>query len=410
MSTPGTYLVSASAQGFGSASALVTLGAGGTATTDLNLLVGAAEVTGTVSGQNELGQLGGLGGISVSITGQSGDVTTTLTSTTATTGPVGRFILPDVPTPGEYTVTVSGDGYQDQVQHVSLAEGAGSAVVDVALVRVDGAVSGTVFGNPATADQPAEGGLIGAGLTLTGPEGSTKTMSTSDPAGSFRFTGVKPGVYVLSGSMFGRLPSSVTVEVTAAGEATADLTLLSSASTELPATARIQGRVVDSRTGGQLTCDRAEDPAVPCVITATVSVPAIDPATGQIDPNLPPTTVSTTANPAENYLLPALDDPNHTGLVPGLYTVNISAPGYEPGSVQVQVPQGAVMSAAPVSLIPLSLISGRLHHPGRHPGWRRPASGWWPRASSRRPGRTAVSPRPTARPARSARTRTSGAG
>lgn len=56
--------------------------------------------------------------------------------------------------------------------------------------------------------------------------------------------------------MFGRLPSSVTVEVTAAGEATADLTLLSSASTELPATARIQGRVVDSRTGGQLTCDR----------------------------------------------------------------------------------------------------------------------------------------------------------
>lgn len=360
LSTPGTYLVSASAPGFGSSSALVTLGAGGTATTDLNLLVGAAEVTGTVSGQNELGQLGGLGGMSVSIIGQSGDVTTTRTSTTATTGPVGRFVLPDLPTPGEYTVTVSGDGYQDQVQQLSLAEGVGSAVVDVAMIRIDGAVSGTVFGNPATDGQPAEGGLVGAGLTLTGPEGSTKTMSTSDPPGSFRFTGVKPGVYVLSGSMFGRLPSSVTVEVTAAGEATADLTLLSSADTELPATARIQGRVVDSRTGGQLTCDRAVDPAVTCVITATVSVPALDPNTGRIDPNLPPTTVSATANPAENYLLPALDDPDHPGLVPGLYTVNITAPGYEPGSVQVQVPQGAVMSAAPVSLIPLSLISGRL--------------------------------------------------
>lgn len=360
LSTPGTYLVSAAAPGFGTSSALVTLGAGGTANTDLTLVTGAAQVTGTVTGQNELGQLGGLGGMSVSITGQSGDVTTTRTSTTATTGPVGQYVLPDLPTPGEYTVTVSGDGYQDQVQHVSLAEGVGSAVVDVAMVRVDGAVSGTVFGNPATGDKPAEGGLIGAGLTLTGPQGSTKTMSTSDPAGSFRFTGVKPGVYVLSGSMFGRLPSSVTVEVTAAGEATADLTLLSSASTELPATARIQGRVVDSRTGGQLTCDRAEDPATPCVITASVSVPAIDPATGQIDPNLPPTTVSATANPAENYLLPALDDPDHPGLVPGLYTVTITAPGYEPGSVQVQVPQGAVMSAAPVSLIPLSLISGRL--------------------------------------------------
>ncbi len=89
-------------------------------------------------------------------------------------------------------------------------------------------------------------------------------MTTSDPPGSFRFTGVPPGVYVLTGSMFGRVPSSVTVEVTAAGDAVADLTLLSSADTELPATAHIQGRVVDARTGSTLTCDRAPDPNDPC--------------------------------------------------------------------------------------------------------------------------------------------------
>lgn len=63
----------------------------------------------------------------------------------------------DLPTPGEYTVTVSGDGYQDQVQHVSLAEGVGSAVVDVAMVRVDGAVSGTVFGKPGQWGQARRG-------------------------------------------------------------------------------------------------------------------------------------------------------------------------------------------------------------------------------------------------------------
>jgi len=360
LSTPGTYLVAAAAQGFGTSSTLVTLGAGGTATADLSLPTGAAAVTGLVSGEDLLGQLGGLGGLSVSISGQSGDVTTTRTATTVTAGPVGTYALPDLPTPGDYTLTVSGAGYSDQVRQVSLAEGVGSVEINVSMIRADGVVSGTVSGNPASGDQPAEGGLIGAGLTLTGPAGSTKTMTTSDPPGSYRFTGVTPGVYVLTASMFGRISSSVTVEVAAAGQATADLTLLSSADTELPATSHIQGRVTDSRTGGDITCDRAIDPTVPCIITASVSVPAIDPNTGRIDPNLPPQTVTSQANPGENYVLPAPDDPDHPGLVPGLYTVTITAPGYEPGEVSVQVPQGATMSAAPVSLVPLSMITGRL--------------------------------------------------
>ena len=57
------------------------------------------------------------------VTGQSGDVTTTRTATTVTSGPVGRFTLPDLPTPGEYTLTVSGAGYQDQVRQVTPGRG-----------------------------------------------------------------------------------------------------------------------------------------------------------------------------------------------------------------------------------------------------------------------------------------------
>ncbi len=295
------------------------------------------------------------------------------------------------------------------MRQVSLAQGVGSAEVNVSMIRADGVVSGTVVGNPATGDQPAEGGLIGAGLTLTGPAGTTKTMTTSDPPGSFRFTGVAPGVYVLTGSMFGRISSSVTVEVAAAGQASADLTLLSSADTELPATAHIQGRVTDSRTGGDLTCDRAVDPTVPCVITASVSVPAIDPNTGRIDPNRPPETVTSQAAPGENYVLPAVDDPAHPGLVPGLYTVTVTAPGYEPGQVSVQVPQGATMSAAPVSLVPLSLITGRLTTRVGTPQGATcvavVASG-----ATRRTGPPAAWPTPAGSPAPSAVTRRSGAG
>ena len=48
-----------------------------------------------------------------------------------TSGPVGRFTLPDLPTPGDYTLTVSGSGYQDQVRQVSLAAGAGAVELDI---------------------------------------------------------------------------------------------------------------------------------------------------------------------------------------------------------------------------------------------------------------------------------------
>ncbi len=360
VSTPGTYLVSVASPGLGTASSLVTLEAGGTQVVDLSMVAGVASVTGQVSGRDQLGRVGGIGGIGVTVTGRSGDVVTTRTATTVTSGPVGRFTLPDLPAPGEYTLTVSGAGYQDQVRQVSIVTGGGSVEVDVSLTRADGVVAGTVSGDPAAAGKPAEGGLVGAGLTLTGPDGELKTMTTSDPPGAFRFTGVPPGVYVLAGTMFGRVPSSTTVEVTAAGDAVAGLTLISSADTELPATARIKGRVVDSRTGSTLTCDRAAVPGEECLVTSSVQVPAIDPATGRIIPGAPTQTVTAVTSPAEDYVLPAPDDKKHPGLVPGLYTVTLSAPGYEPGTTSVQVAQGQVVSAAPVSLAPLGRITGRI--------------------------------------------------
>ncbi len=321
-----------------------------------------AAITGKVTGVDQLGRLGGLGGISVAVSGRSGDVTTSRTATTVTAGPVGQFTLPDLPTPGDYTLTVSGPGYQDQVREVSLPAGAGAVTLDITLTRADGVVSGTVLGDPATATKPDEGGVVGAGLTLTGPDVSFKTMTTSDPPGSFRFTGVPPGTYVLAGSMFGRVSSSVTVELAAAGEVTANLRLITAADTELPATARIGGRVVDSRTGGVLTCDRAATPvpADECRLTASVPVPVIDPDTGRINPDVPAETVSATSNPAEDYLLPARDDTAHPGLVPGLYTVTLSAPGYEPATVNVQVGQGEVAPAPLATLVPLGIITGRL--------------------------------------------------
>ena len=162
--------------------------------------------------------------------------------------------------------------------------------------------------------------------------------------------------------MFGRVSSSVTVELVAAGEVTADLRLLSSADTELPANGRITGRAVDARTSGPLTCDRVPPPAQDCVLTAAIDIPVADPITGRIVAGAPVREAVTTTTAAQDFefTLPALDDPINPGLVPGLYTVRLSAPGYEPATTDVRVAQGQIAVAEPTVMQPLGLISGIL--------------------------------------------------
>jgi len=69
--------------------------------------------------------------------------------------------------------------------------------VNATLSRADSVVSGMVTG--LDANGKAEGGLGGVGLTLASNDITMKTMTTSgDSAGSYQFTGVVPGSYVLT--------------------------------------------------------------------------------------------------------------------------------------------------------------------------------------------------------------------
>ena len=258
LATPGDYLITVTAAGFGTESAITSLPAGGTAVTDLDLQTGVASITGQASGEDQFGNVGGLGGLTV--TAVFGDVTRT--ATTITSGAIGRFALPDLPTPGDYTLTVSGPGYQSQTQQVALAAGAGNAEVPISMTRADGVVAGTVL-------DEIGAGLAGAGLTLTGADDTFKTMSASSPAGAYRFTGVLPGLYVLSASMYGRQTAFATVQITAAETVTSNLVLPLSTSGEVPADSRIRGRAVDNRSAGPLTCDRVPVPVPDCRATVT---------------------------------------------------------------------------------------------------------------------------------------------
>jgi hypothetical protein len=321
LSTPSTYLVSASSTTLGVQSLLVPLPAAGTRAVDLPLNPGVTTLSGTVAGVDALGDVGGLGGLTV--TASSGDVSRTATTTTG--DHAGSFVLPDLPVPAHYTLTIAGAGYATQTRQLDLTP-AGLPALGITMTSIGGTVLGTVT-------EPGGTGLAGAGLTLVGPTGTYKTMSASDATGSFRFSGIAAGQYVLTAEVYAHVPASTQVTVTPDGTATADLTLAVDPSGGVLATAHITGRVTDAATGARLQCPQLL-PGEKCQATITAT------ATGT---TLPPVTT----NPDTPYVIPGSGS---SGLLPGRYTLTITAPGYEPGHVVVVVPMGQSVEAATVAL------------------------------------------------------------
>ena len=94
----------------------------------------------------------------------------------------------------------------------------------------------------------------GRGSSLDGPTGTYKTMAASDGSGTFRLSGIDPGQYVLTATVFGHEPGSAQVTVTSGSTSRADLVLAPIPGDGLVATSRIRGSVRDASTGGQVTC------------------------------------------------------------------------------------------------------------------------------------------------------------
>ncbi|MBB5789820.1 carboxypeptidase regulatory-like domain-containing protein [Jiangella mangrovi] len=341
LSTPSTYLVTATAEGLGASAALVELDAGAEESRDLALRRGVATLTGQVTGRDGTGATRGLGGVTVT----ADDGETTRTATTATTGDdaggPGLFTLPDLPLPGRYTVTVAGEGYQTQTREVTLTD-PDQAVrrLDTRLVPAGGEVAGTVTDDAGTP--------LAAGLTLSGDEGAAyKVMSAAD-TGGYRISGVAPGSYVLSGEVFGHVTAYARVEVTAGSAATADLALTPIPGNGLTDTSVIVGRAVDASTGGGPVSCPALLPGEECLVTVTTTATGID---GE------PRELTTTFAPDASYTLPAPDQP---GLLPGLYELTVTAPGYEPERIRVEVPMDATVNAPVAALLPAPSIVGTI--------------------------------------------------
>lgn len=336
LSTPGTYLLTAAEPGLGTQSRLVTLGAASSDTVDMTLTRGEATLAGEVTGQLVSGETGGLGGLTVTAT--SGEITRTATTTTG--HGAGGFVLPGLQVPATYTVTIEGDGYLPQARTVELTTKTAGRRLSFQASLKGGVATGSVTN--------AKGeGLPGVGLILSNQEQTYKTMSSSDGGGTYRFTGVAAGTYVLSGQTFGYRAEFVEVVVQDGRTTVTDLTLAEIKDGGLTADSYIRGRAVDAATGGSITCPTV--PASECKVTVSASI---------VQPDGTSETRTATQNPDDRYTLGEGPDKASGGLYPGRYQLFFNAPGYEQTSVSVQVAMNSIVEAATAALQPSPSISG----------------------------------------------------
>jgi hypothetical protein len=189
LATPGTYIVSFSAPGFGSSSKVVTLAAGQHKDLkQVRLTSGSATVTGSArSGTTPLG------GVTVTLGGGPAPLTTTTLTDT------GEFSLSGLAIPGTYTLTFTLSGYGPQTRRLSLADaGTPTRLPTVDMVRSRGRLMGTV--------KTATGAGIG-GATVSVSDGQ-HVLSTTSTAG----LSSSEGDYVLPDLPFGHYTLTVTYQ------------------------------------------------------------------------------------------------------------------------------------------------------------------------------------------------------
>lgn len=352
LSSPSTYVVSATKHGMSSEARVVELTAGGSGTASLQLVSGVATLTGKVTGPDLEGQEAGLGGLSVTVTDSAGDVRT---ATTLTQRPRGNFSIPGLPAPGSYSLTVSGDGFQSQTHRLKLKDGQSSISRSVSLNPSSGTLGGRIYvGNRSS-------GLENAAMTLSNAEHTYKTTSTRTPdLGTYAFSGVTPGTYILTTQYFGLVTDHVSVEIEAGVRSKSfDRVLRAQAGSGLPATSSLTGSVIDAQTGQHLTACAPvageTDVFEPC-LSAEITDRGVVRGSTVTDP----ATWDTTFAPNEQYQLPDPEDDPGQGLRPGLHTLTVKAPGYETRTVEVEVGQAGEVDAPLVEMFPAPRVTGTI--------------------------------------------------
>jgi len=160
------------------------------------------------------------------------DPSTDAVVATVEVGPDGSFVLPDVPSPGEFEMVVSKPGFATETRPVVLEPGQPLEGVEVTLRPGNGIIDGSVTG--------PTGPLGGATVVATDGTEQIETVSlTEGTVGSFTLRNLAvPGQYTVTVSRDGFAPESRTIALEE-GQSSVPFT-----ARLLPAIGSIQGRAL----------------------------------------------------------------------------------------------------------------------------------------------------------------------
>lgn len=296
--SPGTYILSARAEGFGGESLGVIIEPAQTTLVNIRLTPNPGTITGVVANQEGIPIAGALIAIQNNIDG--GPIILTRVISTID----GIYTVNNLQ-PGNYIAAVSEDGFQNQFAAVAVSSG-GVAKHDFQLQPSPGTIQGTVVG---------QGGvqIFGAAIEIrvTNANGVTIFSLFTDSSGRFEADNLAPGTYTILASAANFQTSAATASVTAGGSSSLSLVLISDPGS-------IQGHATDSITEGG-------------VVGAAVNI--LDQHTFLVG--------STVTDSNGNFRV--------NGLPPGNYTVVVQANNYKSNTF------GAIVSANAITPVDCEL-------------------------------------------------------
>jgi hypothetical protein len=211
LTTPGTYLLSFTAEGFGTEILAVDLGPGESRTNlDVKMTRGTGSISGVVTDEDG----NPLGDVAVSVNGPRGAVQTA----TLTTGNVGRYAVSGLATPASYSLTFTKPGYATTTVEVTLARTGSAPNTDVTMATRSAVLKGTIF-------EENSHELSGATITVTDGTTERTTFSAATPAGAYELVGLAPGSYSITVKAPGKQTATVLVELTPGDTIVRDITL-----------------------------------------------------------------------------------------------------------------------------------------------------------------------------------------
>jgi len=277
--TEGAYTLTASAPGYGSQTAVVSVGPGGASIQNFSLPPPPGSIGGQVTDSLTESPVGGA----------SASVTVNASVQTVSADGSGNYSILNLP-PGTYTLTASASGYNNAsvwgvvvTSNINTSQG-------ISLAPLNGALQGQVT------DFVSSTGISAASVSTT--INGVLTTVLSDGFGSYDFTGVPEGNYTLTVTATNYSTGSASASVGPGATVTRNVALS-------PLPGSISGQVTDTSTPPK------------SIANATVSTTVSG----------TPTTVTTDLN--GNYSLPNLTE--------GTYTLTAAASGYSSQTATVTV-------------------------------------------------------------------------